>query len=118
MFVAHPGLDVCELAPGVRKAREPVCGLYVAELPTFKPFTDTLRALARAIPSAAAVSVSNNDIVQVKVRSPSEAPLEGENFRFVSVGVSYASLTVRAKDLLALMRRDDVEVAQVYDFYC
>jgi hypothetical protein len=145
LLVAAPtGVDFRALDGRVLAAREVAPGIYVLDVPTFKPLTLVLQRMASALPAAVVLQVSNHAALQVKVIVPAAAsvaaaappPLQllaqlgalhgcSELFRFEMPPVGGAelpptqvALAVEAPALLSLLRftlQRGLGV-QVYDF--
>ena len=143
LLAAPTGVDFRALDGRILAAREAAPGIYVLDVPTFKPLTLVLQRVASALPAAVVLQVSNHAALQVKVLVPAAAsaaasapPLQllaqlgalhgcSELFRFERPPVGGAeapptqvALAVEATALLSLLRftmRREL-VVQVYDF--
>ena len=117
--------DVCRLLPE----------LYTVAVPTFKPLTEILRKLSE-FPELEVLSISNQGQVQVRIQVFGEGQLValGEkkgvevmfDYQFPVDGTGQtpptsASLCVEVPYLLSVMRfcrSINIDVMQVYDFWC
>lgn len=119
------------------QASEITGGLWVATVPTFKPFTEVLIQLAAALPSATLLQISNQFVVQLRVQVPSIRPQALQSlrnipgcdlnfqFEYPHVGgdarpntqVSFAVLVPVLLPVLRTCINNNIDIVQVYDFW-
>lgn len=116
---------------------EVVGGLWVMNVPTFKPFTEVLLQIATELPSATLLQISNQFVVQLRVEVPptrkeslkrlqaiSGCDLKFE-FAYPHVGgdqrpLTQVSFAVLVPVLLSVLRtclNNNITIVQIYDFY-
>jgi len=128
--------DWASVDPRIIDVVQVVPGLFTLMVPTFKPFTEVLKALAK-VEGIQVLQISNQIEVQVRVEWHSAEQLDELkrepgcevlfDYKFPvdknasKDGVKCAALCVDIPYLLEVMRMcegNDIKVMQVYDWYC
>jgi hypothetical protein len=137
VVMAPAAAEWVKLLPSIRHLNTIHSGLYSIKVPTFKPFSETLVQLAHTCPAATIVQISNQHVVQVRLKAnafpDAEAVCNAQpgvsvkfKFQLPVIGQTtepvHLSLAVEVQSLLAFLRTissygSRLELVQIYDFY-